>query len=437
MKRTLLGLLACLSIAAQAAEKTQVLQKHQLLQTFDSVFSTSDLRIDNYGSKKKSEWYRQQSRWVLPSGQTVRFDFPRKVLVLSTPVGLRYWHYYINELDLDRVQVKAAPGGMRVLLDFEQQGNEIKGKCTRRKIDGPDNCDYRGKRDINLENVRLELFLRPAPVAGRLGYAPIRPQDIGLQANFRMPKGLCRLLAATSFLTGDLYTGALGAQVISQVCDKLSKELADWMRDSLRDSLRQVLNRDPVRRAIAQAVSGQLGLGKDGWRVTGITDQGGQYRVQLSKGGGKTPGQQPPPRKPAKPAPKPRSPIKIVQFEADPKVQYGRCPTVVKFKGKIRRMSPGTVKYRFVNHKGVSSGTYRMQFKAPGEQPTVPWQVGVKGRSGMQLAGSANAGRKAGFEAEGWVMLVVEGPLGEQKKKARYQVDCDPMKKMQLQLAPR
>jgi len=245
-----------------------------------------------FGGKKKSHWYRQESQMTLPNGQTIHFDVPRFHLQFITPVGRRYWHYFINELELDRTRVVPAKDGIKLVMEFESAGNEIKGKCTRRTFNGKDNCEYRGSRDIQLDNARATVYLRPDRVKGRLGFAPIRPKDVGFNADIKVPKGLCRTINAMTWASYAMgaFAENLAGQHFANQCQKVRKLLAKSVADLVTSRLRQALNRPDVREHMAAFLTNELKLLPDkNWQLASVTNAGSHYRIALAKGKGKSP----------------------------------------------------------------------------------------------------------------------------------------------------
>jgi len=434
-----------MAASSLAAEKVIEVPTEKVVAASRELFSGLDLKIDNYGGKKKSHWYRQESQMTLPNGQSIHFDVPRFHLQFITPVGRRYWHYFINELELDRTRVVPAKDGIKLVMEFESAGNEIKGKCTRRTFNGKDNCEYRGSRDIQLDNARATVYLRPDRVKGRLGFAPIRPKDVGFNADIKVPKGLCRTINAMTWASYAMgaFAENLAGQHFANQCQKVRKLLAKSVADLVTSRLRQALNRPDVREHMAAFLTNELKLLPDkNWQVASVTNAGSHYRIALAKGKGKSPtsGKAPkPPRapKPAQPSPKPRPPVSIVEFTARPKVLIGQCPGVIRFTGKVKSMRKGQVRYYFENDRGVRSGVYALKFDKPGVKPVVPWSIpvdrpkgGVKLKSGMGKTGGSL------YEVEGTQKLVLLTPLGPVAQEAGYKVDCDKPKVMQLKRLP-
>ncbi len=446
----LAGLCVLLAETVLAAEKVVEVPTEKLVAASRNLFSGLDLKIDNYGGKKKSQWYRQQSYMTLPNGETIHFDVPRFHLLFGTPVGRRYWHYFINELALDRTRVVPEKGGIKLIMEFESTGNEIKGKCTRRTFDGKDNCEYRGTRDIQFDNARAIVHLRPAQVKGRLGFAPLRPQDVSLTADIKVPKGLCRTINAMQWVSYAMgaFAENLAGQHFANQCQKVRKVLSDSVVDLVTNRLRQALNRPQVRDHMASFITRELKLpvGKN-WHVASVNDVGSRYRIVMRTAQGKSPtggqSKKPPrapiPASPAAPAPKPRAPVSIVEFKARPKVLIGQCPGVVRFSGQVRSMRPGTVRYYFENDKGVRSGVYALKFDQPGVQPVIPWSIPVdRPKGGMKLARQPGASGqdRPRYEVQGRQKLVLLTPVGPVTREAEYKVDCDKPKTLSIQRMP-
>ncbi len=446
-------LLSCLLVAsffgqaALAGEKIITRPKTRVVAAANQLFSGMDMKIDNYGGKKKSQWYRQESFMTLPTGQTIRFDVPRFHMVLATPVGRRYWHYFINDFGLDRTRLTAGEKGLKLVMDFESAGNEIKGKCTRRTFNGKDNCDYRGPRDIQVDNARAVVKLRPAAVNGRFGFAPIRPQDIHFSADIKLPDRLCRTLNALKWLS--YASGGLAESIAigqgQNYCQKMHQVMAKQMQQVVSSQLTAALNRPAIRKQMAAYMTEQLQLPvAKNQPVAKVTEKGSTYRIVLADTQGKKPGSHPPaapPRAPGKPktTPKPRPPVSIVSFEANPKVLIGQCPGKIEFSGRIRSLRKGTVEYYFVNNKGIRSGTYRLRFDQPGTKAVIPWSVGVdRPKKGMVISLKNDTGTKPAsrFEVQGKQKLVVVTPQGKLSREAEYKVDCDKPKVMQLHRLP-
>lgn len=137
----------------------------------------------------------------------------------------------------------------------------------------------------------------------------------------------------------------------------------------------------------------------------------------------------------AKPKPKPKRAqvvalIKSVSFEADPKVQYGKCPTSVSFKGSITVNRPGTVRYRYISEKGSKSPLFTLTFDKAGSKATRKWSRTVKAPDPSSRL-SAGEGSSQ-FEYSGYYRLVVESPEGGPSAKAAYKIDCDALPQVRI-----
>ncbi len=442
IKRDLFLFLCVIAVAAGIpvhAEKTRTITvpKSDVVSAYNDLFQTMELVIDNYGGKKKSQWYRQQSYMRLPTGEKITFDVPRFYLKLEVPVikVKRYWHYFINELQVERTRVTAGAQGVKAQLLFESQGNEIKGKCTRRSLNGKDNCEYRGKRDIQLDNARMNILLRPAVVDNRLGYAPLRAADITLTADVKMPTKLCKRLRSLKWISVAMGAApaAYGAAISQSPCEKIRAMIIEYVKQRAAERLRHSFNQPQVRRSVARMISQKVGIRLNkGEKLVGVKEQGTSLVLTVKQ----------PDRKPAdgKKKVKPKRvalgiPVSIASFEAKPKVLVGKCPGKVEFVGSITAKVPGVVQYYFENDRGVRSGVYKLKFDKPGTKMIIPWSVGVdRPKRGAVLA--VKPGKRqpseSRYEVEGTQKLVVLWGKNKLVRTAEYKVDCDKPKIMKI-----
>lgn len=124
-----------------------------------------------------------------------------------------------------------------------------------------------------------------------------------------------------------------------------------------------------------------------------------------------------------------------VKLVAYPKEHFGACPVKIRFRGGISPRKLGSVKYRFVNNKGVASGWYSMVFKnmnliaMRGAKSTIEWNTVVT-RPDTKNSLSIDSKTKP-FEKYGHYTLEVKDTKTGiiQKSRADYHVICKKPKK--------
>jgi hypothetical protein len=136
----------------------------------EGVFRGSVLHLNNYGPRHQQTWHKADDSFIRlgadAGGSELWFD------IAEIP-GASGRRYYVSELNLSRLVVGPDKDGIKLLLDLEPRGAEVKGRCA-------DDLDCFAAADdaapdFAVTNARLELRLIPGPdPAGGLAYGPVR-----------------------------------------------------------------------------------------------------------------------------------------------------------------------------------------------------------------------------------------------------------------------
>jgi hypothetical protein len=140
-----------------------------LASLFEQVFRGSLVHLSNYGPRHDETWHKANDSFIRlgpgAGGGELRFDIPE----IKGQSGRRY---YVNDLNLSRLTVRAEAGAIKLLLELDGRGSEIKGRCVDDiTCFGADDA----APDFNVTGARLELAFTPArDPSGGIGYGPVR-----------------------------------------------------------------------------------------------------------------------------------------------------------------------------------------------------------------------------------------------------------------------
>ncbi len=97
-------------------------------------------------------------------------------------------------------------------------------------------------------------------------------------------------------------------------------------------------------------------------------------------------------------------------LRADPFEYSGRCPTTIRFSGRISVAGGGgTVSYRFIRSDGASAPVQTLRFESAGSKDVeTTWTIGGPG-----------------FRFSGWQALKILDPKDLESEKATFTLACD------------
>ncbi len=269
-----LGLLATTPAHAASETVTVKIPKAVVVTAFNQVLQGTEIHIDNYGPKRGSgknlSWLSQQSAVHLPTGGQIRFDIPEQVTTLNKKIdghAIRIWRHYIDDLNSSTIKVTPHGNRLRLTIDFESQGEEIKGKCSmatslsHKKWVG---ClPKKMERDGELNNARLTIDLRPAAYHGGIAYQPVTSADVDFKADLSFNSAWCN------------------APISKQVCSMIENKVYATLRTRVNQAVRQALNN--ARSGVAESVNGLLDDIQPNWRVTQVNTSGSHFVLKVQR----------------------------------------------------------------------------------------------------------------------------------------------------------
>lgn len=212
----------------------------------------TQMHLNNHGPRRGNSWQVANDSYVrLPSilgGGEYRFNIPEAVKDLDCGWAcpdLGDAKFYVNDLNLDRVQVGWQNPTFKLSLFFEGNGREVKGYHTGSLKSLGDN----GMPDLQINNARLDVYLRPVARNGRLSYSVVKTDfNADMQAT-----GGCKVLGfdICDFLFD--YKDKLAAQVKNQVLTRLNDPA---LRDRVADAIQPELQRQRIGQVTRVKTSG-------------------------------------------------------------------------------------------------------------------------------------------------------------------------------------
>ncbi|MCP5104687.1 MAG: hypothetical protein GY950_14985 [bacterium] len=341
--------------------------KALVVSAFNLALNGMEVKIDNYGSKSATSWLSQQSYVRLPDGSKKSFSIPEH----TTSIKIRKWRHYVEEFNTSSMNVVADEGiNLTLKLGFESQGEEVKGKCLRRKINGSwTEASVNIERDFHLNNSLLDVRVTLTPHLGSISF---KNPKASFKTDVHIPNRLCKLFGS--------------------ICSIIENKIYKGIRDGVENSIESALNKSSVRNSVANASKDKIkGLIDPKWSITKIESAGSDYQFTVQR-----------------PDTIDQNSVKIKSFYVIQKKATIVCPGKVKFKARISTSTKMKGTVYLVNENGKKTRS-------------LPWRMGKKGSATSTLSRTWNAND---FKAHnGWSRLVIKwkGTDGKsyQKKSVR------------------
>ena len=355
--RTLcLGVLLTMVIAANFIHGETVkidVPKAMVIAAFNTGLSGMGVKIDNYGPKHGTSWLKQESFVRMPDGSKKAFSIPEHTTNLTS---IRKWRHYVDDFNSNQLSAAAGDGvNLIFTINFESQGEEVKGKCLRKKINGSwTECSLDMERDFHINNASVEVQVTLTPLSGAISYK--NPQAT-FKADVSIPNKLC--------------------QLFGQLCKKIENLIYQGIQKAVQDALEAALNNNTIKNAVANAVKSKIqGVIDPAWQITNIESNGSNYRITVQR-----------------PDTIDQGSVSIQSFSVVQKNATINCPGKVEFKATISTTTKvsGTV---YLEHEnGQKSGVH-------------PWNMPKKGSATSSLSRTWTAND---FKAHsGWSRMVVK-----------------------------
>jgi hypothetical protein len=228
---------------------------------FNAALASMKIKLDNYGAKQGTSWLDQQSYIVMPGGGTKKFPLPES----EYEIGSKYrkLKHYID--DMTTTSLNAIVIGDRIVLtvQFESQGEEIKGKCVRKLFGNWDECSLDIERDIHLDNSRIEMSFVPVPHKGSIS---IGSPQASFKTDIKIASKLC--------------------QAFSGICGKIENRIKGEVTTAIETAALNQLKSASVRDAVATGVRNATSLKSlidPTWTVKSVKSQGTDFVVTVER----------------------------------------------------------------------------------------------------------------------------------------------------------
>lgn len=270
--------LACLPVRHATAdvevrEPAVQLPKHQLVEAFDEALAEMAVRLRNYGAKSGSggnmSWHDNQSYIKLPGGQQWNLGIPEWVYSVPGTNDTRRWKIYINNMPTTSVDARIE--GSRIIIELKfggtSYGPSAIARCIRRIAGQWGECAATGS--AYLHNALIRVSLTPREWAGSVSYGHISHHtDIDFEYDLDVEHWLCG--------------------VDGNVCNYLKSKIEDSLTPMVKQMVAQQLNHSSIRNQVANAISQMPGFqqilyAEHGWKIVGITDTGGAFRLDMER----------------------------------------------------------------------------------------------------------------------------------------------------------
>jgi hypothetical protein len=224
----------------------------QLLVTvINNVLPGTQLHLNNFGPKHGKSWHKPNDSFVklppLLGGNQFVFNLPEGVKDLDCGIlcpDAGDAKFYVQDWNLNTAQVGWQSPTFKLSLSMESNGREIKGFHT-----GALSLGDNGVPDVEINNARMDVYLRPIAANGKLSYTIT---SVDFNANIQAT-GACNIfgLDICNPLFG--YKNTIVSLVETQVRNRLNDQA---LRDRVSNAVQPVLNQFGIRQITKVSVSG-------------------------------------------------------------------------------------------------------------------------------------------------------------------------------------
>ncbi len=247
------------AIVTPQSTKTITVPTTLLTTIVNNLIQGSELHLNNFGPKHGKSWHKPNDSFIKLSqalgGTETRFTLPEKRINLDCGTfcpDLGTGRFYVQDWNLAQSQVTWQNPHFKLSLSFESTGREIKGFHT-----GTATLGDSGIPDAQIDNARLDIYVKPVVSEGRLTY----------------------LVASTDFNSSIQATGACNVFGID-ICNRLfqyKSELTSQVESEIKAKLNDRALRDHVTNAL-QLKLNQLGIGT----ITQVSVNGENLVIQFT-----------------------------------------------------------------------------------------------------------------------------------------------------------
>ncbi|MDJ0800692.1 MAG: hypothetical protein QNJ51_28445 [Calothrix sp. MO_167.B12] len=256
-----LGSFPLINSPAHAKTVDVPVPKAAVATAFNAAFSSTKVHLDNYGKKHGSSWHQDSSYILLPNGAERKFSIPEQKFSITK---FRQWKHYINDMDTSSIQATIKDNRIQATAYFESQGEEIKGKCVKKRFKKWKECGLKKlERDLHLNNTILSISMRPISYYGSISYA--KDVNVNFKTDIRIANRLC-----------GTFKGICG-----WIEGKIKKDLTNNIENQFTKALQDDKVRCKVANSIKKSLSSRLGKYKR-WKIVKISSKGNKFVLRLS-----------------------------------------------------------------------------------------------------------------------------------------------------------
>ncbi|MEL6462078.1 MAG: hypothetical protein AAFQ91_28220 [Cyanobacteria bacterium J06621_15] len=226
---------------------------------FNTALSSTKVRLDNYGRKRGTTWHQNSSFMLFPNGAKQAFPIDEYSYKITKYRRLKY---YLNDMNTSSIQTHINGSRLKTTLNFESQGEEVKGKCVRRRFRKWKECSLKMERDIHLNNSRISMSFVPVAYDGSISY---RNPIVDFKTDVRVPNRLCRTFKG----------------ICRKIEGRINNQLTKTVEQRFTNSLNNPKLKAKVAKSIKNSIRGRLGKYKN-WKIVSIQSKGRNYVVRLS-----------------------------------------------------------------------------------------------------------------------------------------------------------
>ena len=233
-----------------APKKSNIIELKLPISIFTSLvkskFNGLKIHLNNYGSRHGTSWYKGGSSYVtLPpalGGSHHAFSL--------SPINKFPFRYYINDVNLQSINVTTSKNRFLLQLKFEDRGTEIKGRCAGKGakrylcVKGSD----RSAPDVQMNQALASVYLTPSVRNNSLSFSTV---STNFNAKIRVGK-TCRKLGSlcTSVFDYKSYIKKEVNKALKKVIDKNS------IRDKIASTLRNELAKKGIQKIVGVRIQG-------------------------------------------------------------------------------------------------------------------------------------------------------------------------------------
>ncbi len=382
-----LTLLAALSWsnAAQAEIVNIPVPKSVVSTAFNAALSSFEVKLDNYGPKSGTSWLKNSSYIRFPSGTKKPFDIEEQTFKITK---WRRFRHYVNDMRTSSIQAGVSGGRIEVSAFFESQGEEIKGKCIRKRFGKWKQCGLNIERDIQLNNAQILMSLKPVAYKGSISYSSPTAE---FKTDVKIANRLC--------------------QTFGGICGWIENVIKTKMTKSIESNLLAGLNNSKNKKAVAKAVrkaSAFKNLIDPAWTITKVKSSGSNFIITVKR-----------------PDVINASSVKSLKLLPVQKFKTATCPASLSFKATIKT-------------KHAVKGNFWLKYENGKKSKVGKWSAG-KNKTISSTVSRKFKGTKGKIK-NGWTVMYLTykasngQTITKKSNKAKFKVKCTTSGKSNLSL---